>query len=608
MKFIIFFLGLSGWFALINKVTRNYSMAIVFFPAIWISIAFTANFFDLLPYTFYIFQLIGFLSFSYFTFLSWWSRQIKIIFPTEFLIFFAFCIIWFFRMGFSYYSVPDEFYNWGIVIKELYIFDGFSPQNLSGITRPEYPNGPAIFQYYFIRFFGYSEGISIFANNCLFTMFTSFLIYASGRAFSSLLLLVVITIPALYFNPGFGSLYVDFVVGGNFAALLVFVCQKLNRPKEILFCIPLIVSMVALKQIGLTLSNLTAMFLLYVIVKKKLFHVNYLILIGCLLVIPQVVDYGWKIGYMEKIGVSSINKSFLDKLSIAVTQLQTHYGLMVTLAFLKSLSLFFITKSGGVLTLLTVIAALFFVSRTCSKDKMRDVWMILQGSVIILLFYLLHRFVLYLSVYSVEHALTITSLKRYLNSPLLGILGLLLYLCKEAFLSLKNQDYQKYARAVKLWLVAAILIFIGRFYKKPYWYLPPKRQSMLQEISHIMPRLKAGQKIYILYNNFNVWDCLDYHFEISPYISRTNLQECFFVTKSEANKKFIADKQYLKEIDVRNFNYDLQADLSKYDVLFIPRWDNSLAIKLSEKIPTIFVGRHLFIRNKNNKFAPVGSK
>ncbi|MEQ9115488.1 MAG: hypothetical protein RLN62_01685 [Rickettsiales bacterium] len=387
LKFILIFANFAGWFALINKFVKNYWQSIVLFQALWITVGFVLNFFGLLLHSFYLFQLIGFISAGYFSFQACREKDFSSLFPKEFLVLFAICFIWFLRTGFAFYSSPDETLNWGIIIKELTLFDGFSPPELTNNAQPVYPNGPAIYQYYFTKFFGYSQGIAILANCCLFTMLCSFLLYTSKKLVSSLLLIVIITIPALYLNPGFGSLYADYIVGASFAALLVVIYQEINHPNRLLIFIPLIFAMAALKQVGLTLSNLTVIFLVYLMFRRKLFHLSYILFIACLLILPQIVDHVWVNEFLAKYVPDIQSKTFLEKFDIATTQIQTEHGLKVTGNFLLAFFTFFFFRSGGVIFTSFILIAFIFIKWNASKKTFDDFKIVFTASIIILLLY-----------------------------------------------------------------------------------------------------------------------------------------------------------------------------------------------------------------------------
>ena len=408
------------------------------------------------------------------------------------------------------------------------------------------------------------------------------------------MLVLAITIPALYLNPGFGSIYVDYTVGAAFAALLVVIHQEIDRPKRLLLFIPLIFAMAALKQIGLTLSNLTAVFLLYLMFKKRCFHYSYILFIACLVTLPQIVDYMWAKGFLEKFTSGANNLSFLEKLQIASTQIQTEYGLKVALEFIKAFTTFFFTRTGGIIFSTFVIISALFIKRNAQSDAFKNVKLFFKASILILLLYAFHRVVLYLSVYSADHALSITSLKRYLCSLLIGILGLILYLCRETFIQLPQDQYNKLKKHVKFFFVIIIIALAARLYKKPYLALPEDRQLVLTEINAIYPHLKAGKKVYILPHNFNLGDCFYYHFESTPYAKKTNISECFKTTNHETFEKYDATTA---DFDIKKFSSE------NYDILYIPRSETKLRKQLQDNFHIHSAKDSIFIL-KEGKFTP----
>ncbi|MEQ9116014.1 MAG: hypothetical protein RLN62_04380, partial [Rickettsiales bacterium] len=214
-------------------------------------------------------------------------------------------------------------------------------------------------------------------------------------------------------------------------------------------------------------------------------------------------------------------------------------------------------------------------------------------SIIILLLYAFHRIVLYLSIYVSDHALSVASIKRYLCSILIGILGLVLYLCKKTFLQMSQKHYLSLKKRINLILLIAVIALAGRFYKKPYLILPDDRKLIVNEMNIIYPHLKKGKKVYILPHNFYVGDCFQYHFESTPFAKRTNIQECFSAIGIENQEIHDAADDKLDKFDADN-----------YDILYIPRSDKKLERKLKQEFCGNKIDGNLFVK-KENKFVPI---
>jgi hypothetical protein len=155
--------------------------------------------------------------------------------------------------GNSFY-LYDEFAHWGIFLKEMLAADAvWGSDSRAMVLR--YPPGAPLWQYFFLRFTGFSEGSAYFAQFCLLMM-PLLVLWQGGswrRPYWLVATLVLVAIAITNFGHGIASLYVDHLLGAWFAGTIFnFMLDLEDRtPRQLLSYFLPVASLVLIKDAGL---------------------------------------------------------------------------------------------------------------------------------------------------------------------------------------------------------------------------------------------------------------------------------------------------------------------------------------------------------------------
>lgn len=188
-----------------------------------------------------------------------------------FIVFFAF--IWYANQ-FRVLSSWDEFTHWGLVVKNMCVFNRFGNYSYSTDYFPGYPPGTSLWEYFITKFYGSFHEQYIFRANGW--MYLSFIIpiaetFEKRKAFSACLsTIALLLMPAVFFNEYLTTLYVDAFLGVLYGYLMYEVYKIDFQKNEIIQYFFFTVGMCVLclvKASGVFLS-ISVGFALVIIVSK----------------------------------------------------------------------------------------------------------------------------------------------------------------------------------------------------------------------------------------------------------------------------------------------------------------------------------------------------
>ena len=155
--------------------------------------------------------------------------------------------------GNSFY-LYDEFAHWGIFLKEMLAGDAVWDSDSRAMVL-RYPPGAPLWQYFFLRFTGFTEGNAYLAQFCLLML--PLLVLWQGTRWRQIFWLIatlaLVAFALSNFGHGFASLYVDHLLSAWFAGTIFsFMLDVKDRtPQQLLFyCLP-VATIVLLKDAGL---------------------------------------------------------------------------------------------------------------------------------------------------------------------------------------------------------------------------------------------------------------------------------------------------------------------------------------------------------------------
>ncbi len=148
----------------------------------------------------------------------------------------------------------DEFSHWGIFLKEMLASDAVWGSDSNAMVL-RYPPGAPLWQYFFLRFTGFTEGGAYLAQFCLL-MLPLLVLWQDVKWRQLYWLLSVFALVALTlsnFGHGFSSLYVDHLLGAWFAGTIFnFMLDMEERsPTQLLSYVLPITTLALIKDAGL---------------------------------------------------------------------------------------------------------------------------------------------------------------------------------------------------------------------------------------------------------------------------------------------------------------------------------------------------------------------
>lgn len=179
-------------------------------------------------------------------------------------------LLFWLRMRGAAYHNWDEFSHWGSITKEILRLDGLPGQS-SALRFLSYPPGAALFHYFFVRFAGYSEGVTIFAQAILTLSMLAVLLQDLEWRHSSAVIATTVGGVLLVFVLGNGlkNVLIDHLVavffGGAIAMVLLAPAHPLAATGRAL---PLLAALPLLKEVGLFLALVAATIIAFILVRE----------------------------------------------------------------------------------------------------------------------------------------------------------------------------------------------------------------------------------------------------------------------------------------------------------------------------------------------------
>lgn len=174
--------------------------------------------------------------------------------PVPLSVFLVLCGVFALLHNGNTFYLYDEFSHWGIFLKEMLASDAVWDSDSRAMVL-RYPPGAPLWQYFFLRLTGFTEGNAYLAQFCLLMM--PLLVLWQGctwrRPFWLIATLVLIAFSITNFGHGFASLYVDHLLGAWFAGTVFnFMLDLKDRtPRQLMSYFLPIASMVLIKDAGL---------------------------------------------------------------------------------------------------------------------------------------------------------------------------------------------------------------------------------------------------------------------------------------------------------------------------------------------------------------------
>lgn len=174
--------------------------------------------------------------------------------PVPLGVFVILCILFAVLHHNNMFYLYDEFSHWGIFLKEMLATDALWGSDSSAMVL-RYPPGAPLWQYFFLRFTGFSEGNAYLAQFCLLML--PILVLWQGirwrQFYWVVAIFALVSFTMSNFGHGFANLYVDHLLSAWFAGTIFNFMRDLNdrTPRQLLSYVLPVATLVLVKDAGL---------------------------------------------------------------------------------------------------------------------------------------------------------------------------------------------------------------------------------------------------------------------------------------------------------------------------------------------------------------------
>lgn len=366
----------------------------------------------------------------------------------------------------------DEFSHWGIVVKNMCLFDRFGTYEYANVSFKGYPPGTAIFEY----FVAWLQGA--FAEQYVyqaFTLLTVLLLLPLAALLDErkklpllLLFLMIMTFTRWFYSEYLTTLYVDPTLGLLFGVLLVYVFS--TEKYNIFTCLFILAGMTVLclvKASGLFFGVIIGIFWLLCLYKnssnrgktlseKLKFIMPAVMAVSLSFLLGNVLWKNYLLWTHTKAAWNTASVNIVNIIEL-LKGVAPGYRYNVLHDFL--MNIFFGMSALHIPFFLwgaIAVAVLLLLSKKKYHDGDERKRVRLSAVVLAagMCMYALGMLVLYLFTYSEYEALHLASYGRYMASPLLGIYMLVF------FLLVKSNVKSPYSRTGKVAIVAMLLLTV----------------------------------------------------------------------------------------------------------------------------------------------------
>lgn len=446
--------------------------------------------------------------------------------PGVLIYFILFAWLWYINR-YRLFSSWDEFSHWGLVVKNMDLFNAFGNYKYSTVAFRGYPPAMALWQYFIGKLYGYyAEGHVYSAMGWLLISLPLITVRDmkwKDFGYAAFSIFILASLPLIFTRSYILYLYVDAALGIITAYILIFCFDYALKANnlDIFYYMALFVSLSVLCLTKASGSFLALLILLTVIsaycfadgrrIANKIKIIGKIILCGGLSFV--VGKYSWSL-YLkltqtrEAWNISNLTvRNFID---FAMKNGQEHQY-TTAINFWKALYEKDFMSNLFKMTYITWICVLFaltlFVYFSISSEQKRKLKIYTVGLWSGLIVYTLGLLLLYLFTYSVYESTHLASFVRYLATYFI-----IISLFFTSILLINNQfNTPKRKVLISFSMLCALLIFL------PLWQIALltykfninaiKTQTQRQEFLGIMPYIEhldyIKDKIYIISQNNN---------------------------------------------------------------------------------------------------------
>lgn len=321
----------------------------------------------------------------------------------------------------------DEFNHWAVIIKNMYMYNGYGTVENSIVTFNEYPPFTASFQYLLVNIKGqYAEDLVIIAQNILYL---SIIIPICEKIdfekkFKNLLLIVpvILILPLIFYEDFFVNILVDGFLGILFGIGLFLIYKEKQDKVYKNIILSLIIAALALtKTTGILLAFLLLIFEIIkgIVNKKEKCIKKELKTVLIISILPIILVISWYV----KINIAQTEKEWNFK-SILQQQENNKFKQEIAKKYINA----FFTKDEITSKQFTVMSSIilliaysvYIYQTRKTKQEKKNYKYILIATIISTLVFLIGLLWMYLTIFKNEEASILASYSRYISTMLLA--------------------------------------------------------------------------------------------------------------------------------------------------------------------------------------------
>lgn len=364
------------------------------------------------------------------------ERNIKgvkeFIFTPGLAIFLGFLVLGYFLCKNRLLENIDEFNHWGLIIRNMFLFDSFGTNAESIVVYNDYPPFTACFQYLFLKIQNvYDEGIIIMAQSVLYLLFimpvTKNLKWNFKGAIKTVFLIAFL--PMIFFKNFYLEILVDGILGVVFAYTVysgyVETDEKIKYAKVLSGLIMLSLT----KTTGIALAVLA---ILMIGIKSVIDKKKEMKFIAIVLLITILVISAWyiKVKNAQKMwDFTELAESESDRDEKEVTE-------NFVQAIIKGQGI--TEKRLTVLSATMVLMAFAIILDSKLKDK--NLRFYLVAMFVCVPMYLIGMLMIYLKIFQPIEAIVLACFDRYASTILLAVAAFIVYVSQEKIVSSMKEN------------------------------------------------------------------------------------------------------------------------------------------------------------------------
>lgn len=601
---VLLFLGaICGFIFLAKKAAGSLNTAIPLGLSIIISLLYVASLADILPATTYGIYAFGIAAFLFFIWrhdtLVLGSHKAQVInpeilkqvrddcykryYPKELIALLTIILIYYLRVAPSYYACWDDISSWGIFIKDVFYHDGLirPGEEYSSIQYFfHYPKLMSTVHYFALKSMPFTEGNNIFVAGLVVILFTGVLLVRDAF-WRNILLIPGALAPMVLFTTALYSIYIDAIVGVIFGAAVSILIQE-NSPKKLLFIIPLLFILPAVKEVGFHLAYAAIAGYCIVQLLQGKFNFLYAAIASLAPYLSQVL---WQ-QYLSGFPTEKTNKAKLGLLELwhkIINYRNSEDDKAILFGFLKSLWGFI--HSEGAIVLYVLVAVSIYLVRKYDRAKLKELYSYYLVFFLFFLAYLLFRLSLYYTHYSLSEAARGASALRYYATFAVVFIFIAGTYIKSVLEKISHTELIKLRKAGIVLGVAFFAIIAFKLTEKPPLTLSKDRIAM-EKIATDLKNLDIYQNnILVGFDDVNSFNCLQFYLEFADgRNSRRLCDQCSATAKGDIRGKL--GKDFFDQINLESFNDPQGQSKNKnnYDLLYVANATEETLKILSDKL------------------------